>query len=121
MKRLFASIIIFLSAICLRAQAPAPDADTTKDPVKQIDPEIKTEPADIHYIDEMTRITADELPAAVKESIKGLEPNGWKKSVVYRDKKQNTFLIQVREGGDERDYRFSKDGKRLKTSRQKSE
>jgi hypothetical protein len=98
------------------AQGQAPNSDTTKNPVTQIDPEPKNEPADIHYVADMTRIAADELPRVVLDSLKKLEPVSWEKSVVYRDKQNKTFLVQVREGGAEKDYRFDREGRRIENS-----
>jgi hypothetical protein len=112
------SIFVFLAmmACCLSAfaQQPSPDPDTLKNPVKQIDPEVKQEPADIKYVDEKVRITADELPSVVRDTLRRLEPSSWEKSVVYRDKKSNTYTVEIRESGNEKTYRFDKNGKRLK-------
>jgi hypothetical protein len=115
MKRLTVVMFALMSAFALHAQQPSPDPDTLKNPVKQIDPEVKQPPADIHYVDEMTRIAATELPGAVLDSLKKAEPLNWEKSVVYRDKQQKNFLIHVRDGGNEKTYRFDQDGRRIKT------
>jgi hypothetical protein len=112
--KILIALILITATVATYAQSPVADPDTLQNPVKQIDPEVKQEPADIHYVDEMTRITADELPAAVRDSLKKSEPTAWEKSVVYRDKKQDLFTVEVREGGQERIYRFNKEGRRLK-------
>jgi hypothetical protein len=114
--------ILFLLAVASGAfaQQPSPDPDTLKNPVKQIDPEVKQPPADIHYVDEMTRISAAELPQIVLDSLKQSEPVNWEKSVVYKDKVEGQFLVQVRDGGEEKTYRFDKTGRRLKNLDEKS-
>jgi hypothetical protein len=114
MKKLILIFAVAASTVIAYGQSPVADPDTLKNPVKQIDPEVKQEPADIHYVDEMTRIGADELPPVVLDSLKKAEPASWEKSVMYRDKKEGLFLVHVREGGQEKTYRFNKDGRRLK-------
>jgi hypothetical protein len=114
MKHIILIFSLVIAAVTTNAQTPAPDPDTLKNPIKQGDPEIKQQPADIHYVDEMTRIAADELPPAVLDSLKTFEPAAWEKSVVYKDKMNDLFIVEVREGGQEKTYRFNKEGKRLK-------
>lgn len=99
----------------VRAQSPTPDPDTLKNPSKQTDPEVKQEPANLHYIDESRRIAAAELPRPVLDSLKALEPAAWEKSVVYRQKDGQMFLIEIREGGQQKTYRFNRDGVRTRT------
>jgi hypothetical protein len=113
--KISAAILIFICvSLNTLAQQPSPDPDTLKNPVKQIDPEVKQAPADIHYVDEMVRISAAELPQPVLDSLKKAEPATWEKSVVYKDKLANSFLVQIRDGGEEKTYRFDKQGNRLK-------
>lgn len=114
MKAILSLSLLLFFSLALQAQSPAADPDTLKNPIKQIDPELKNEPADIHYVDEMTRITAEELPAVVLDSLKTIEPAAWEKSVVYRHKKNDLFIVEVRDGGRETTYRFNKEGRRLK-------
>jgi hypothetical protein len=114
MKKFILIFAMTVAAFSIQAQTPAPDPDTLKNPVKQTDPEVKQPPADMHYVDEMTRITADELPTVVLDSLKALEPAAWEKSVVYKDKKNEMFTVEIRDGGQEKTYRFSKEGQRLK-------
>lgn len=97
------------------AQTPTPEADTVKGQSKQTDPEPKQEPAGLHYIDESVRIAAEELPPVVLDSLKKLEPQTWEKSVVYKQVKEDTYLVEIRDGGQERSYRFDKEGKKVKT------
>lgn len=103
------------AAIAAHAQTPTPDSDTVKNQSKQIDPEPKQMPTGLHYVDESVRITADELPPVVLDSLKELEPQAWEKSVIYKQKKEDHFLVEIRDGGQERSYRFNKDGKRIQT------
>jgi hypothetical protein len=114
MKKILIASALLMGSYFTYAQQPSPDPDTLKNPVKQIDPEVRQQPADIQYVEERERIAADELPSAVLDSLKAAEPSTWEKSVVYRDKKQNIFIVEVREGGQEKTYRFNREGGRLK-------
>jgi hypothetical protein len=96
------------------AQQPAPEPDTVRDPVKQIDPEVKQLPENLHYIDESSRVGTEDLPPAIVKALKGPEYKGWEKSVIYKDKDTEIYTIDIREGGKSRKYRFTKDGERLK-------
>lgn len=115
MKTLIFLILAFLLLFSIsKAQSPVPDPDTTSNPVKQIDPEVKQEPANIHYVDEQVRIGVEQLPSAVKDSLKRLEPAAWEKSVIYRNKNQKIYTVEVRDGGQEKTYHFNSDGKLLR-------
>lgn len=103
------------------AQQPAPDPDTLKNPVKQIDPEVKQPPADIHYVDDMPRIAATDLPPIVLDSLKKREPVNWEKSVVYHDKRNNSYVVEVRNAGQEKTYRFDTKGNQDKTSKKEKQ
>ncbi|MBT1703527.1 hypothetical protein [Chryseosolibacter indicus] len=114
MKKLVIASLLSAGSFIAFAQQPSPDPDTLKNPIKQIDPEPKQQPADIQYVDERERIAADELPQPVLQSLQELEPSGWEKSVVYRDKQHSVFIIEMRDNEQEKIYRFDREGRRLK-------
>jgi hypothetical protein len=105
--------LLVFGAVAANAQSPAPDPDTLQNPVKQIDPEVKQLPANLNYTKDATRISPDDLPPVVLDSVKRLHPTGWEKSVVYHHKKTNSYIIDIREEGGQKIYRFDKTGKRL--------
>jgi hypothetical protein len=113
MKKLLILFMLMTAVSYSRAQSPTTDPDTVRNSSKQTDPEAKQMPADLHYINESVRIDAEELPAAVLESLKKSEPQVWQKSVVYKQKREDVFEVEIRDGGDERYYRFNKEGKQL--------
>jgi hypothetical protein len=115
MKKLLLISMFIAAGYTMKAQTPVPESDTAETSKTQIDPEVKQQPADINYIDETTRIAADELPPVVLDSLKKLEPQAWEKSVVYKQKKEDSYKVEIRDGGEERSYRFDKEGRRLKT------
>lgn len=114
MKNILATIILTALAGVAVAQQQSPEPDTLNTPNKQTDPPLKQMPEDVHYVDERVRITADELPQPVLDSLKAAEPTAWEKSVVYKDKQENFFIVEVREAGHEEIYRFDNSGRRLK-------
>lgn len=114
MKKLLIASLLTAGAFMSFAQQPSPDPDTLNNPVKQIDPEVKQQPANTQYVDARERIAADELPQAVLDSLQALEPSTWEKSVVYRDKQHGIFIVEMRDQEQEKIYRFDREGKRLK-------
>lgn len=117
MKKIL-TLLMLTAAFAVNAQTPTPESDTVKDQSTQIDPEPKQQPTGLHYIDESVRITAEELPAVVLDSLKKIEPQTWEKSVVYKQKNDNNYLVEIRDGGQERTYWFDKTGKRITSSDQ---
>jgi hypothetical protein len=114
MKKCIFILGMLLGAIITYGQSPAPDPDTIKNPVKQIDPEVKQLPPDLHYAKDAVRINADELPPVVLKKLQQVEPTGWEKSVVYRGKKEKIFIVEMRDNQNTRTYRFDTEGKLLK-------
>ncbi len=114
-------LLMITAAIATNAQTPTPESDTVRDQSKQTDPEPKQQPTGLHYIDESVRINAAELPAVVLDSLKKIEPQTWEKSVVYKQKKGDNYLVEIRDGGEERTYWFDKTGKRVTSSDQQSQ
>jgi hypothetical protein len=115
MKKLLILLVMMTAVWFAYGQSPTPDPDTLRNPSEQTDPEVKQIPEGIHYIDESVRIATAELPAVVLDSLKKLEPQAWEKSIVYKQKKEDTYKVEIRDGGEERSYRFNKEGKRVKT------
>ena len=114
MKNIFLTIIaaFIIGLTAVQAQSPTPDPDTTGTPVKQTDPEVDVMPRDINYAGGMIRITTEELPKSVKQTLSsGSSYVGWEKAKAYRDKSSREFLVEMKEGDKTRLYRFDKAGK----------
>jgi hypothetical protein len=56
-------------------------------------------------------ITTNELPSALLISLGDPKYRGWENSTVYRNRKNNQYMIEIRDGSDTRTYYFDKDGK----------
>jgi hypothetical protein len=114
MKTIILSTLIFLfvGLAAVHAQSPTPDPDTTSAPVKQTDPEVDGMPRDINYTGGMTKITTQDLPKAVKQTLGSSSGyQGWEKAKAYRDKAGNLYVIEMKEGDTTRLFRFDKNGK----------
>lgn len=97
--------------LCIAVCGQTPDPDTLRDPVKQGDPEVRQNPADINYVQNMTKILPEDLPKAVRQTLQGPEYLGWEKATIYKNKAGDRFLIEIRNGDKVRYYRFDKEGK----------
>jgi hypothetical protein len=114
MKKIFLAVlaILVISLSAVQAQSPTPDPDTTSSPVKQTDPEVDGMPRDINYAGGMIRITTQELPKGVKQTLGSSSGYaGWEKAKAYKDKDGRTYLIEMKEDDATRVFRFDKDGK----------
>jgi hypothetical protein len=56
-------------------------------------------------------ITTNELPSSLLITLGDPKYRGWDNSTVYRNRKTNEYMIEIRDGSDTRTYYFDKDGK----------
>ena len=104
--------VFSISLAAVRAQTPTPDPDTVSSPVKQTDPEVDVMPREINYAGGMIRITPEQLPKAVKQTLETFTIyDGWQKSKTYKDQEGKLFLVEINEGDRTRIFRFDKNGK----------
>lgn len=110
-KVIWLSLIVILCATSgSLAQIPAPDPDTVP-PVKEGDPAIRQLPPRMDYSDDKKRITPEELPDPVKQTLESsAQYTGWEKAEIFQDKKKEEFIIEFDEKGKTTAYRFNKDG-----------
>lgn len=103
---------VLLSIAALMAQSPAPDPDTLRDPVKQIDPEVKVLPQSDKYNEDRVKITAKQIPAAVRQTLSSsTQYEGWEKASIYQNKSGNIFIVEVTKADTTRTFRFDKGGR----------
>ena len=116
MKKVLLLLFGLITAVAaVVAQTPAPEPDTLRDPVKQTDPEPKTLPPDSRYIDDEVKITPQQLPAAVKQTLEsGTSYNGWEKANLYKNKNGSIFIIEITKGDTTRTFHFDKLGRPVK-------
>ena len=90
-----------LSAFALQAQAQdGPKKDTTSIQPSQ------------SYRDDMVKITADDLPEAVKSTLQGAEYKGWEASNIFRNATGEMYIVEIT--GDDKQvktYKFDANGR----------
>ena len=100
-------ILIIAGAFCLSAfavQVQAQDGPTKKD-TTGIQPSQS-------YREDMTQITVDDLPDAVKSTLQGAEYKGWETSNIYRNSTGDVYTVEIT--SDDRQvkkYRFDANGR----------
>jgi hypothetical protein len=90
-----------LSAFAVEAQAQdGPKKDTTS---------IQPSPS---YRDDMVKITADDLPEAVKSTLQGAQYKGWDTGNIFRNPTGDEYVVEIT--GDDRQvkkYKFDSNGR----------
>lgn len=105
-------LLLLFTSTGLVAQTPVPDPDTVETPVQQGDPTMDQLPARLDYIEDKKRISAEELPAPVRETLEsGDHYAGWKEGVIFEDRNTEEYIIELKEGAKTKSYRFNKEGR----------
>jgi hypothetical protein len=113
MKLIFATLV-FIAALSVSglAQNPVPDPDTVQTPVQEGDPTIETLPRGLDYVEKKKKITPEELPDAVKQSLESsAQYTEWQKAAIYHEENKDEYLVEFFTQGRTTTYRFDKDGK----------
>ncbi|HTF20991.1 MAG TPA: hypothetical protein VK658_23110 [Chryseolinea sp.] len=103
-------IIILCAAAVILTVGAACAQDTTSVPVKQGDPEVRQSPEQLQQsmLQDMTKISGDELPEKVKAAVKGAEFRGAK--TYYKHKNKEEYAIEVKDGEISSFHFFDKNG-----------
>lgn len=106
---------VMMSVITLCAQTPVPEPDTLRE-VKQTDPTTQTlPPEDINYTAGQIKITPEQLPAQVKQTLQsGTQYEGWEKAAVYKSETNDLFTIEISRADTTRIFQFDKMGRPAK-------
>jgi hypothetical protein len=102
---------LIIYAVCIVLTATAAHAqDTTSVPVKQGDPEVRQSPEQLQQanLEDMIRITGDELPDKVKAAVNGAEFRGAK--TYYKHKQKDEYAVEVKDGEVSSFHFFDKNG-----------
>jgi hypothetical protein len=59
----------------------------------------------------MIHLEASEVPASLKRTLQAPEYEGWESGMLYKDKSNNHYILQIQNGGKMRTYHFGSDGK----------
>ncbi|MCW5909901.1 MAG: hypothetical protein KIT62_02445 [Cyclobacteriaceae bacterium] len=64
--------------------------------------------------DELVKITTDELPDAVKQTLASADYQGWAVEEAYHNKTKDHYELKVKNEVETKTLKFSKDGKEIK-------
>ena len=104
--------MLMLTSIPLLGQNPVPDPDTLPGPVKEGDPALRTLPPRLDYVEDRKRITPEEVPLRVRESLESsAQYTDWQKATLYHDSNKDEYIVEFRGAGRVTTYRFNHDGK----------
>lgn len=63
--------------------------------------------------DGFVTITSEELPDAVKKALENQDYKGWIINAASVDKKEEKYIVELKNGADTKKVKFDKDGKEL--------
>jgi hypothetical protein len=105
--------LIILTVTLASLMGTAVAQDTTRTPIPQGDPELKQAPDQLNQsmLQDMVKITSDQLPEEVKTALEGDNFKGGK--TYYKHKKRKEYAVEVRDGEVSSFHFFDKNGKSL--------
>lgn len=62
---------------------------------------------------ERAQLKAEELPAAIKQTLADQEYKGWLINTAYHDKKNERYEVELKNGADTNVIKFNQEGQRL--------
>lgn len=68
----------------------------------------------IELQDELVKITTDELPDAVKQTLASADYQGWAVDEAYHNKTKDHYELKVKKEAETKTLKFGKDGKEIK-------
>jgi hypothetical protein len=74
------------------------------------------EPANQYRMEDRVIVPSSEIPGAMRQTLKGNEYRGWEKSTIYRDKSNNNYYFDMKNGDVNRTYQFDQNGKPLNST-----
>lgn len=113
-KTLSIPALLLVSLSFAFAQSPVPDSDTITNPIKQGDPAPQVIKPSASYQKTMVTIRPSQLPEPVRKRLEHSAYEGWeKRATIYRNQSSSVYLIEFKEKGKIRTYRFDKNGQEL--------
>ncbi len=103
---------MLLASFPLWSQTPAPEPDTLPNPIRQGDPALRALPPRMDYIEDLRRISPEELPQPVRETLQAHpEYNDWQNAMIYLDENMDEYVVKFGDAAETKSYRFNKEGK----------
>ena len=109
-KVLLASLFIAGTVVAANAQEAAQDSTATSTTTEST----ATSSTSGVEQDGYASIKTDELPDAVKNSLESQDFKGWIINAASYDKKEEKYLVELKNGADTKKVKFDKEGKELK-------
>jgi hypothetical protein len=111
-KLLFATLVLTGSVVAANAQEVSKDsaAVSSSTTTTTTTASGSTVAADQ---DASAQIKSDELPEAVKKALEGDEYKGWIINAASYDKKDEKYVVELKNGADSKKVKFNKEGKVL--------
>jgi hypothetical protein len=113
MKRLIIIAFIPMLLICTSviAQTPVPESDTVSNPIREGDPAIHTLPPRMDYIENKKRITPEEIPQPVRQTLESdVQYQDWQKAAIFHEENKDEYIVEFKQGDKTTAYRFNKEG-----------
>jgi hypothetical protein len=60
-------------------------------------------------------VVTDDIPASLRATLSDDKYKGWENSTIYRNRKSNDYMVEIRDGSNAKVYYFDKDGKAIST------
>jgi hypothetical protein len=102
------ALLIVAGVLFATAATFAQDSTRTQEPQQTQSPE---QQPSTDYSKDMVKITATDLPDAVKQTLAAPQYQGWESSTIYRSKNNDMYVIEMGNGAEAKSFRFGADGK----------
>lgn len=98
------------------AQVDTTNARSKDASASQANPAVSGQPQqsgqpDQNYRKEMSKVKSSEIPASLKETLKGSQYSGWEQGTLYRSKNNDAYVLEMNTNGQTQVHRFGADGK----------
>jgi hypothetical protein len=68
------------------------------------------QPSNAWRTEDRVIVITDEIPAGLRATLNDDKYKGWENSTIYRNRKSNDYMIEIRDGSNAKVYYFDKDG-----------
>jgi hypothetical protein len=107
--KFFLIITCLLFSSVMKAQTDSTRSDSTNYTLKQKDNELVKQPQP-----NLIQVEASQLPPPLLKTLSNSKYEGWKNSIVYKDKATNEYMFVIGNGEKATTYRFNAKGELIK-------
>jgi hypothetical protein len=110
MKTLIITLFIWLLfTLSMKAQTDPTVEDSSHYTLRQKDNELIKQPQP-----DLVQVDVDELPPALLKTLEKPKFEGWRKSVIYKNKSTKEYMFTIGDGDKATTYRFNANGELIK-------